>query len=84
MTPSSKLLRLARGCHDANDNATPMSKPSCRDKRAYGSREEAEALAMPGTDIYLCPRCANYHATSKLTAAKNRKRFHEIKWRARR
>jgi hypothetical protein len=26
-----------------------MSKPSCKDKRAYLSKEEAVALSMPGT-----------------------------------
>lgn len=51
-----------------------MSKAACRSKRAYESREEAEALSLPGTEIYLCPSCGNFHATSKRSGQKQRER----------
>ncbi len=51
-----------------------MAKPSCKDKRSYNSHEEATALALPGTNIYLCPRCGKFHSTSKQSGAKSRER----------
>jgi hypothetical protein len=53
-----------------------MAKPSCKEKEkaAYHLREEAEALSLPGTDIYLCPRCGKFHSTSKQSSKKQNDR----------
>lgn len=57
-----------------------MSRAACKSKIAYFSREMAEALALPGTEIYLCSKCSNFHATSKSNGSrKNKERFEKYK-----
>src|SRR5712664_4123656 len=62
-------------CADAEDRGQQaMSKASCKDKRAYQSYEEAVALSLPGTNIYQCPLCRNFHSSSKQSNRKQREK----------
>ncbi len=51
-----------------------MSKAPCRTKVSFDSPEEGAALSLPGTNIYRCPQCNKYHASSRGKSDKKKKR----------